>query len=421
MPNNSQSSFSFDVFYTRSPGSLIELLSPADLGPKLQKKAEKIALNYAEVLRIIFTYDSTHYSGYRRIQEGFAAACEGLSIEEWSKLSATEKRDLCQEHCSYYTPWNPASRPPPSLVIYIGGHRNTMASSPSIAAELALKSRIGSSPDSDFEPWDRTWDEAMNTAEIPAAWGWHSRDRKVQFRCESMIFISGLYALWPSIWGKELPVEERSIMKEALAAHLKVVFYHEIIHSARSLIYGLNHITPEKCIDRPRHTRSGMGEAGRLGERIAFGTVVNLAFREGKPLIFECEDDAENTPFELHRFVWRSLFDPMGRAEHPVDEPRRNLSSIIPLNERLKSTSNAEVEVQKLPAQHHPFIIPAVPGHKHSTPEDIKAMKESIGFPNLTRCVVSDWRLGIKEKKDTKPIDIQPVEPKPESAGAAII
>ncbi|KIK69130.1 hypothetical protein GYMLUDRAFT_236982 [Collybiopsis luxurians FD-317 M1] len=390
--DNSQPSFAFGVFFSRSSGHYIDLLSLDDVTPELRRSAEEIAHHYVELLRVLFVENSTGSPGYRSIQDGFTAACEGLSVEEWEALSADKQDELRRHHCSFYSPLSQYSRQPPSIVIYIGGPQNTLAAPPSVAAALAS----GSSANlSDVEPWDPVWDNAMNTAELPVSWGWHTRDRKVSYNTNNYIFISGLYALWPLLWGKELRTASRVQMEKIRVTHLKVVLFHELIHAARSLLHGLMHLTPLKCIDHSENAKSDGGKAGRLGEKIAFGTVVCLSLCKGKLLIFECENNEDRTPFEIQSRVWENLFHVMG-CRLPVNEPRRDLSIFIPMNERYKAhcdVNTSEVDVRGLPVHYQPILAPAIPRSEPVPPE---VLRNSLGFPNLIRCVVSDWRLGIR-------------------------
>ncbi|KAF5383464.1 hypothetical protein D9757_006071 [Collybiopsis confluens] len=109
--------------------------------------------------------------------------------------------------------------------------------------------------------------------------------------------------------------------------------------------------------------------------------------------LFECEDDQHHTPYKLHDNVWQSLFDRMGRAGHPLNEPREDMSAIIPPNERYKKDGEMEIQIESGPTHLRPFIFSAAE-------PDLRIDKSAIdiGPPYLARCVVSDWMQGIREQ-----------------------
>ncbi|KAJ7576854.1 hypothetical protein C8J56DRAFT_372776 [Mycena floridula] len=253
----------------------IDLRSPKECG--LENEAQLIAEMYNEVLNHLFAPGAEQQPGNRRLQYAFAAACAGLSRAEWDAMSTKDKESLrCKYSQSYRTPNHQFALEPPALVVYIGPKRicgnsgsSSVSSSPSVQA---LSQATGNSEDGEeFTAWDKAWDEAVNTSELPCTWAWHVCSDGAR-----VIFLSGFFALWHGLY-KTTKLSDLIIM----TTFLKLVLFHELCHATRSVLYGSTHLTPEKCVDAggpsPTHEDGRMiGDAGRLAEELAFGFVVGL-------------------------------------------------------------------------------------------------------------------------------------------------
>ncbi|KAF9254165.1 hypothetical protein L218DRAFT_1010003 [Marasmius fiardii PR-910] len=103
--------------------------------------------------------------------------------------------------------------------------------------------------------------------------------------------------------------------RELIETHLRVVLFRELIHT----LHGTEYPTPPKRIDSDHahsHTKNDrgeiqlMGEAGRLGEFLAFGTIINLTMKKGEVKLFGCDMDEDRTPYGIDLKQSRKLFEP---------------------------------------------------------------------------------------------------------------
>ncbi|KAJ7578410.1 hypothetical protein C8J56DRAFT_967884 [Mycena floridula] len=165
--------YRFDILFSRGSignGTDIRLFSPEECGP--EKQAASVAQAYSELLNQLFTPGSENQAGNRRLQYGFAAACEGCSIADWESLPVEGKETIRCKHSKFYTPSHSLASKPPSLVLYIGPKRESHR----IEANVI---------DPEFSIWDTDWEDVKETNDLPCDW---------------VIFLSGIYAIWTSLW-----------------------------------------------------------------------------------------------------------------------------------------------------------------------------------------------------------------------------
>lgn len=226
--------------------------------------------------------------GDLRLQDGLAAAVAGLSVQEFLDLP----EDTKESHRERFVRLPIHRQLAPNLIVYIGAPAPNQQK-PATSGQIHFREELV--PVSDFFSWHQTWDLQDVS---PTALGWMTRSLDPQAH---FIFLSGIFAAWPSRWRKE-PLSDQGYYESILILHLKITLYHELAHYLRNLVrqlhnqptmthcsaikaHGvLNNNTPEKCIDHPSKIRSHprdhsatVGEAGRQAESIAFGAIIDIA------------------------------------------------------------------------------------------------------------------------------------------------
>ncbi|KAG7088351.1 hypothetical protein E1B28_012355 [Marasmius oreades] len=329
----------FNIYNTLDCGPKYRLSRLKDSRDEdLQDANEMIAKVYSDILMSLFEPGAENQPGNRRIQYGFAAACSGFDENEWAALANDQKERYRRRYSTIFTlsQQTPNDRKLPAIVLYLGPDRSNRR----IAASPSYDIDLHNNNDDEFQPWDAVWDSIDTTQTLPCPWGWSVRSHEA-FKGAMFIFISGFYALWPRSCGK---MKRQVVTKytDIITTHLKITLFHELIHHARTVLYGTDHLTPEKCIDNSKFLRQRpngklVGEAGRLGEKVAFGLVVNLNLHEQKLYLFGCnhEEEGDPTAYMLTDHNRISLFyrdTPLSPSANELGAPL----PFIPHSERFK-------------------------------------------------------------------------------------
>ncbi|KAL0570403.1 hypothetical protein V5O48_011561 [Marasmius crinis-equi] len=272
------------MWLSSSNGPDFAVYSPGSQGitPSLKEQAQRIGRLFSSLIERLTSQDES-LVGNVRLQDVFAAGCEGCSVEEWKGLTEEEREEKRTAYSKVFRNFSMA----PSLVICLGSNldasgRRRIAASPSMDYQWYNVPP----PDGEHSEWDDCWEAARDSTEFPWDWGWTHRHHG-HFDGHPLIFLSGFFVLWDSIWGKRLFSKfgggslEYSQQRAIVDAFLQITLFHELIHVARTRLHGTQSTTPEKCVDDPRYiqvTQRGRtsGEAGRMGEKLAFGRPVNF-------------------------------------------------------------------------------------------------------------------------------------------------
>ncbi|KAL0563727.1 hypothetical protein V5O48_018337 [Marasmius crinis-equi] len=393
------------IYITSSKGPQFEVFNPDTEGitPALAQQAKHIGRLFSSLIEQL-TCDDELY-GNERLQHAFAAGCEGCSVEEWKGLTEEEKESRRAKYVEIFRDFEKV----PSLVICIGNNLDAFgAMSPSTDHEYSgIHSRSSE--------WDERWETALDSTDFPWEWSWTHRHHR-RFDGHPFIFLSGFFILWPVIWGMRLGEQEKSQhgalegqgvsytqQKALVDTFLECVLFHELIHYGRTQLYGTHSITPEKCVDDPRYTQVSQhgirsGEAGRLGEKLAFGAPVNLYMSENFCSLFYVDDEGTTRQIDdctrdllFHRgnryppLVDQSTGRAFGRRLDIPDAVRSKARSHregVDEGERVKNITGEAVS--GLPLIH---FVAAKKGKKRSILEDLLDPKKLAAAIGPIRCV----------------------------------